>query len=162
MTTRISTGSFFSTVVHDDGVEVVVGLPVDLDQPRAHGGRPLGGVARPDQPRLGIEGDLDGSAAALGGHGGVLLGVGGAHPDRVGQVRHQPGQGRDQPAGAPAGGAAALLVAPERHRAPVRQQHHRQVRAGTRHRIPRPPLLRLGLTVHFGQGAYGVEAAAQT
>jgi hypothetical protein len=115
--------------VGDHRVEVVVGLLVDLDQPQAHGGRPLpgAGVLGVQQPRLGLEGDLYGAAVVLGGHGGVLLGGGGAHPDGVGQVRHQAGQGRDQPAG-PAAGRPAGFVAPERHRPAVRQQDHRQLR----------------------------------
>jgi hypothetical protein len=118
--------------VGDHGVEVVVRLLLDLDQAQPHGGgRPfLGGRPVPvEQPRLGLEGDLDGLVAMLGGDGGVLVGGGGAHPDGVGKVGHQPGERRDQPAGTTAGGAARL-VAPERNRPAVRQQHHRQVRPG--------------------------------
>jgi hypothetical protein len=116
--------------VGDHRVEVVVGLRFDLDQAQAHGRRPRPGVVLVEQPRLGIEGDLDGLAVVLGDHGRVLLGAGGAHPDGVGQVRHQSRERRDQPTRATTAGAAAGLVARERHRSTVRQQHHRQAGPG--------------------------------
>jgi hypothetical protein len=58
-----------------------------------------------------------------------------------------------QAAGAAAAGSVARLVAPERHRPTLRQQHYRQAGAGKRHRIPFPPLLRLGLTVRTAASA---------
>jgi hypothetical protein len=125
--------------VGDHRVEVVVGLLLDLDQAQVHGRRVVGGAGpvRVAEPRFGVEGDLDRLPAVLGGHGGVLLGGRGTHPDGVGQVRDQARERRDQAAGA-AGGRPARLVAPERHRSPVRQQHHRQVRLPCRRRHRHP------------------------
>ena len=72
----------------------------------------------------------------------VLVG-GGAHTQTAsGRSDIGADERRDQCA---AVGRAARLVAPERHRPMVRQQHHRQVGAGKRHGIPFPPLLRSAL-----------------
>jgi hypothetical protein len=88
----------------------------------------------------------------LANHSGVLVG-GGAHTQTAsGRSDIGADERRDQSAGA-AVGRAARLVAPERHRPMVRQQHYRQVGAGNRHRIPISLLRRSALTVRTAASA---------
>ena len=77
------------------------GVAVDLDQAQPNGGNlPLlrGGVGLVYQPGLGLQGDAEHLVVVLANHSSVLVGGSRAYPNGVGEVRHQAGERRDQPA----------------------------------------------------------------